>query len=168
MKEAAHVNLFAHAVDAWRTPSDGRRISTRALWALPEPNESGAPERRIIHSRAVFADAPLRLDRLQLAPSTGYFKDGSADEDDAPLHVRLSVPAAGDWDLVGEIVATSEQVRRGAAVLDLEGRLSTSVVAEVRRAEVDRWWPGWNHQAGSCSRARRPGQRLPRRPICCP
>ena len=40
------------------------RLSTRAHWAENDADEqaAGAPDRRIIHSRALFADTPLRLD----------------------------------------------------------------------------------------------------------
>ena len=122
------------------------RLSTRAHWAENDAEEqaAGAPDRRIIHARALFADTPLRVDTLRIVEAAGFFKDGAGAEREAAVHVRLCTPNASGWDVVKDIHTTPEEVFGGGVDVDLGGRELTGLVAQIRQADVDRWWPGWS------------------------
>lgn len=140
-------NLFEHplATPSWESePAAGLRLATRSLWTAPAADEASAPERRIIHQRAIFTRNPGRFDALELAWGPGYHKCASGQERDAALDVIVSSGSRDGWSEVNRISTTPEELASGAVSLDLGGLESTALVAEVRRAATDDWWPGWN------------------------
>lgn len=140
-------NLFAHplATPYWESePASPVRLLTRSSWTTPSPDEAGAPDRRIIHSRALFTDRPARIDRVSIGPAAGYHKCASGQERDAILDLSLFAPSGAEWREVGRISAPADEVLRSGAELDLGGIRTTALIAQARRAAVDTWWPGWN------------------------
>ncbi|WP_166866851.1 hypothetical protein [Salinibacterium sp. ZJ70] len=140
-------NLFLHplATPAWESePAAALRLATRSLWTTPQEHESGAPDRRIIHQRALFTQNPARLDRLAVGWGPGYHKCASGQERDAALDVVVSRGDRYGWHEVGHLRTSVAQITEGGAHLDLGGLMTTALVAEVRRAATDYWWPGWN------------------------
>lgn len=132
------MNLFVHPLStpAWEQERAAPlRLSTRALWATPDDRESDAPHRRIIHQRAVFGDAAMYLDHLELVDGHGYHKCASGQERDRPTDVAVYAATIDGWDLVGR--------SRGAAVA-LRDVTTTALVAQVRSCTTDRYWAGWN------------------------
>ena len=160
------MNLFTHplATPTWESvPASTRRLHTRSLWTAPEVGEAGAPARRIIHARAIFADRPATLHRLHLAQAAGYHKCASGQERDAALDVIVSRGDRDGWHQVGRLRTSAEELAAGGARLDLGGLETSALVAEVRRAATDEWWPGWNlataglHLTGELDRTWTPG-----------
>lgn len=140
-------DLFRHplATPAWESePAAGVRLATRALWTGPGPDEAGAPERRIIHQRAIFTSNPGRFDSLQVGWGPGYHKCASGQERDAALDVVVWSGDRDGWRQAGRLRTSSEELAAGEARLGLGGVVTSALVAEVRRAATDGWWPGWN------------------------
>lgn len=140
-------NLFVHplATPAWESePAAALRLGTRSLWTTPHADEHGAPERRIIHQRALFTHNPARLERLGVGWGPGYHKCASGQERDAALDVIVSSGDDSGWREVGRIRTDRATLDAGGAHLDLAGLETRALVAEVRRAATDDWWPGWN------------------------
>ena len=145
-------NLFVHplATPSWELePASPVRLHTRSLWTSPSSNEIDAPERRIIHERALFTDRPATLSRLSVAGTVGYHKCASGQERDAALDV-IAFAADRDrgWREVGRLSGDADEIFASGAVLDLDGLVTTGFVAQVRRAATDGWWPGWNLASG--------------------
>lgn len=144
-------DLFTHplATPAWESePAAALRLATRALWTAPRPDEAGAPERRIIHQRALFTSRPGTFDALHVGWSPGYHKCASGQERDAALDVVVSRGERDGWREVARLRTTPGELGAAGARLDLGGIETTSLVAEVRRAATDDWWPGWNLATG--------------------
>lgn len=140
-------NLFVHplATPEWESaPAATVRLATRSVWTTPAPHETGAPERRIVHQRAVFTRQPARFDALTAFWGAGYHKCASGQERDAALEVVVSAGGADDWREVGRLVTSVAELDAGRARLDLGGLRATALRAEIRRAATDGWWPGWN------------------------
>lgn len=137
------------ATPAWELePASPVRLHTRSLWTRPQPGEHGAPRRRIIHQRVLFTDEPATLTSIGVAEAPGYHKCASGQERDAALDVRVFAADGSDgWRAVGELTASAEEAYAGTT-LDLDSLTTTALVAEVRRAATDDWWPGWNLASG--------------------
>ena len=131
------------------------------MWAAKSSDEADAPTHRIVHGRFANFDSPTTLRRLGVKPGFGYFKCGSRTPDDDEETLRRI--AAGDASAMGEhdvvrslrvLVWDGESWR--AKVDELECERSTgiswfnlecdalAVLAEIRRADIDGWWPSWN------------------------
>lgn len=160
-------NLFTHplATPAWESePAAALRLATRSLWTAPQEHEEGAPARRIIHQRALFTQNPARLDALEVGWGPGYHKCASGQERDAALDVVILAGERNGWREASRLQTTVAEIEAGGARLDLGGLETTALVAEVRRAATDGWWPGWNlattgmRLAGSIDRTWRPGR----------
>lgn len=133
-------NLFHHPLSTsqWESlPASTTRVHTRAVWTAPSSDESGAPEKRIIHLKAVFSDEPMTIDSVRLVDGAGYHKCASGQESDAIARARCWMPALGEWAPAGEL---------GAGVDSSKPHVpsTTAFVVELREATTDRWWPGWN------------------------
>lgn len=142
-------DLFQHplASSDWeQRPAVTHRPSTRAIWAEPTPREGGAPERRIVHARAVHAEEEMTLRRLGLQSTAGYHKCASGAEIDRPLSVTVRVPHPTGWRTLLEHHADERPDE--VTWLDLDGLRTTGLVVEVRRVAVDGYWPGWNVAMG--------------------
>jgi len=140
-------NLFTHplATPAWESePAAALRLATRSLWTSPRADETGAPDRRIIHQRAIFTSRPGTFDALNVGWGPGYHKCASGQERDAALDVIVSRGERDGWREVGRLRTSAEELGATGARLDLGGIETSSLVAEVRRAATDGWWPGWN------------------------
>ncbi len=140
-------DLFVHplATPAWESePAAAVRLATRSLWTTPGDGETHAPARRIIHQRALFTHNPAVLDALHVGWGPGYHKCASGQERDAALDVVVSRGDRDGWREVGRLRTTAEELGATGARLDLGGIETTALVAEVRRAATDGWWPGWN------------------------
>lgn len=140
-------DLFVHplATPAWESePAAALRLATRSLWTNPRPDETGAPDRRIIHQRALFTSRPARLDALHVGWGPGYHKCASGQERDAALDVVVSRGDRDGWHEVGRLRTSADEFGATGARLDLAGLETSALVAEVRRAATDGWWPGWN------------------------
>ena len=135
-------NLFDHplATSQWESlPAATTRVHTRSVWARPGADESDAPTERIIHLKAVFSDSPMEIDIVRLvADAAGYHKCASGQEVDSVSIARLWTANAEQWTPLGELRAPDRSSIR------LEGLRTTALVAELREASTDRWWPGWN------------------------
>ncbi len=144
--ESGERDLFVHplANPGWELlPAADVQLATRAFWAANLADEHDAPEHRVIHARAVFAPAPLEVTELLVRTAAGYHKCASGQERDAPRRVRVRVPNGDDWRVVADVSVSPDPDGTPVAVA-LDGLRTTALVAEVREAAVDRWWPGWN------------------------
>ncbi len=159
-------NLFRHplATPEWESePAAGLRLATRALWTAPRPDEADAPARRIIHQRAIFTSNPGRFDALTVGWGPGYHKCASGQERDAALDVIVSRGDREGWHELGRLRTSTAELAAGETRLELGGVTASALVAEVRRAATDGWWPGWNLAtagltlAGELDRAWTPG-----------
>ncbi|HLU63358.1 MAG TPA: hypothetical protein VKY66_02410 [Protaetiibacter sp.] len=159
-------DLFVHplATPAWESePAAALRLATRSLWTTPRDDEVGAPERRIIHQRAIFTSRPGRFDALTVGWGPGYHKCASGQERDAALDVIVSRGDRDGWHEVGRLSTSAEELAAEGGRLDLGGLETSALVAEVRRAATDEWWPGWNlataglHLTGELDRTWAPG-----------
>ncbi|MCC7362160.1 MAG: hypothetical protein IT317_21935 [Anaerolineales bacterium] len=119
----------------------------RSLWVTPAPHESGAPDRRIVHSREVRLPAPAQLQRLGVRLSRGYMKCGSTAELEKEWIVAATVRVShgGEWQTALQLrdlprPADAEAVQW----FDLGGQVAGAVLLELRRAGVEEWWPGWD------------------------
>ncbi|TXK18623.1 hypothetical protein [Homoserinibacter sp. GY 40078] len=140
-------NLFRHplATPEWESePAAAVRLATRSLWTAPLRDETTAPARRIVHQRAIFTSTPATFRGLHLGWGPGYHKCASGQERDAALDVVVSRGERDGWSEVARIRTSAGELDDGGARLDLGGLVGTSLVAEVRRAATDGWWPGWN------------------------
>lgn len=119
---------------------------SRALWAERLRGEKDAPERRIVHTRAIHLPCPARVDRLGLQSGRGYFKCGSdASEPDSVTDVRVLGGDGTRWEVIGEAHGVTVADARDAVTwVDLGGKTTSAVAIEMRRARVDGWWPSWN------------------------
>ena len=142
------MNLFSHplATPSWEMEKAApMRLHTRSLWSVPAEHEEGAPDQRIIHQRAIFTNKPATFTKLSVAQAPGYHKCASGQEIDAALDVVLfTADDENKWREVGHLRSTAEEVLSRGASLDLGGIETSSLVAQVRRAATDEWWPGWN------------------------
>lgn len=125
-------------------PAATTRLHTRSLWAIPTTSETAAPARRIIHSRALFADKPARIDRVSIGAAAGYHKCASGQERDAIVDLGLFIPEGQKWREIGRITGSAPEILTNGASIDLGGIETTALVAQARRAATDEWWPGWN------------------------
>jgi hypothetical protein len=114
------------------------------VWAAREPDEAGAPERRIIHLRTIFADEPLELGAVRHPLGAGYHKCASGQEVDGVVRARYWTPSPEGWSMVGETLRSRADALAGETRVDLGGLRTTAFVTEIREATTDRWWPGWN------------------------
>jgi hypothetical protein len=114
----------------------------RALWTAPVHGEAGAPPRRIVHARAVLADAPMTLRALRVDTAAGYHKCASGAERDRPAHLVVRVPERDGWRTVADVHVDPEG--EGPVETPLGELATTAAVVELRRAAVDGWWPSWN------------------------
>jgi hypothetical protein len=111
----------------------------------PLPHEQGAPRRRIIHSRGVRSEVPLRLHRLGLRVGTGYFKCGSDPQTDWVTDLRLLVGDGQTWTVALALRDVPQPANPVQTVwFDLHGLEAATVLVELRRCAVDNWWPAWN------------------------
>lgn len=141
------INLLDHplATPEWESlPATPIRLATRALWANNSQGEEEAPDHRVIHSRAAFAASPMSLESFRVRAGAGYHKCASGQEVDAPMHVVLRVPDGQEWRTVADVRAERNLLENEGLEVDLAGLRTTALVAEVREAATDRWWPGWN------------------------
>jgi hypothetical protein len=120
----------------------------RAIWTSPLEGEDDAPERRIIHARALQLHAPARLRRLGLQRAIGYHKCGSRQDLDWVTAFRLLV-----WDGQGWSVLRSERDVQapGDSVtwFDLSEMETPALLIEARRCGIDNWWTSWNLASGA-------------------
>jgi len=115
----------------------------RAIWTTPTEHETGAPERRILHTRVFQPHSPVRLDRLGLRNAQGYHKCGSTVDQDWVTAFRLRLWDGTSWRVhldEPEVASSTEDVLWFA----LGGVETTAVLIEVRRCGIDGWWPSWN------------------------
>ena len=109
------------------------------------PTKQAAPQRRIIHTRGLRADAPLRLNRLGLRVGTGYFKCGSDPQTDWVTDLRLLVGDGHTWTVATALRDVPQPTNATETLwFDLHGLEAAAVLVELRRCAVDNWWPSWN------------------------
>lgn len=121
----------------------------RPVWVAPLPEEADAPERRIIHSRGVRLPSPVRLDRVGVRLTTGYFKCGSERETDWVTAFRVLVWQDERWQVICHESELPRPSDEGATRwFDLGNVETLAVLVEARRCGVDGWWPSWNVAMG--------------------
>jgi hypothetical protein len=121
--DASPIRTFGRAL--WRSSHDGSR------W-------------HIVHGRVVQGVAgPLRLERIGLRRGNGYHKCASAQEYDAPAHVRLMAHRAGALVEVGEWELDEEPGPDEIAWFPAPVE-SELLFAVIERSFVDDAWPSWN------------------------
>ena len=121
-----------------------------AAWVTLLPEEVGAPERRIIHSRGVGLPSVVRLNRLGLRSTMGYFKCGSERETDWVTAFRVLAWQDDRWEVVRyerDLPRPSDE--RAIHWFDLDGVETSAVLVEARQCGIDGWWPSWNVAMGS-------------------
>ncbi|MBP6506272.1 MAG: hypothetical protein KA257_01795 [Opitutaceae bacterium] len=124
--------------------------ATRALWTAPLAHETGLPESRIIHARALQLHGAARLDRLGLRTAPGYHKCGSRQDPDWVTAFRLLTFYAGEWRTT---LAQSDLPRPTEGMthwFDLGGLTAEGVLIELRGSGTDEGWTPWNLAEGAC------------------
>jgi hypothetical protein len=138
-------DLFRHplATPSWeQEPAARVRPSARALWTAPVAGERDAPPRRIVHARAVHADAPMTVRTLRIDTAAGYHKCASGTERDRPVHLVVRVADGDGWRTLADVGVDPHG--EGPVETPLGEVAATAAVVELRRAAVDGWWPSWN------------------------
>jgi hypothetical protein len=120
-----------------------RRPRAHAVWAVPAPHETVAPERRIIHAVHAGLGTPAAA-RVGIRAARGYRKCGSRDEIDWIRDARIHAWNGRSWEQVVELRDLPRATGDEIAWLPVEVRDALGVVIEVRRSWIDDWWPSWN------------------------
>jgi hypothetical protein len=138
-------------------PPHSAQFSTfcRSTWTRRGSGEDDAPERRIIHSRGIRLPRPAVISRLGLRLGKGYFKCGSDPwPNDWVSSARVLGFRGGAWDALrevhdvprppGDLPGALHGDRNEVTWFELGSVLCDSALVELRRSEVDGWWPSWN------------------------
>ena len=124
------------------------RVTPIARWVGADPNELGAPDRRIIHATTWDADGDLlRVTRVGIRRADGYYycgTDGGPHPDWAQDVVAYAYDD-GRWVRVLERRDLPEPSAGDIAWLELPAPATTTALAvHIRRAGVGGWWSPWN------------------------
>ncbi len=124
----------------------------RAVWTTPAPGETGAPARRIVHSREVRLAAPATLTRLGLRLSRAFMKCGNTAELErdwiSAARVLVRDGDSDDWQVALTVADIPQPAADAVQWFDLGGRRATAVLLELRQSGIDDWWPGWDVAMG--------------------
>jgi len=77
--------------------TNSKLAACRAIWTGPLPQESNAPDRRIIHARVLRLHGRAKLHRLGVRKGKGYHKCGSRQDLDWVTALRMLVFREGRW-----------------------------------------------------------------------
>lgn len=116
----------------------------RALWTTPLPQETGVPDRRIIHSRVLRLHGRARLHRLGVGRGLGYHKCGSRQDLDWVAALRLLVFRHGRWLEVLNLPDVRQPAEGETLWFELGGVETTAVSIELRKSGIDDGWTPWN------------------------
>ncbi|MEO6874936.1 MAG: hypothetical protein ABI222_08950 [Opitutaceae bacterium] len=116
----------------------------RAVWTAPLAEETGDPERRIIHARVVRLHGRAKLHRLGVRKGTGYHKCGSRQDLDWVTALRLLVFQRGRLTPVLDLPVVRKPEAGETLWFELGGIETTGVSIEVRRSGIDDGWTPWN------------------------
>lgn len=122
----------------------------RAVWTTPAAGESGAPARRIIHSRTLQLHGPARLSRLGLRAAPGYHKCGSRQDLDWVGAFRLLGYQDGEWRALLVRDNLPRPAEGETVWFDLGDAIVHGVLIELRGSGTDGAWTPWNLAAGAC------------------
>ncbi|MFB6272036.1 MAG: hypothetical protein ABEL51_03975 [Salinibacter sp.] len=117
---------------------------TRSLWTSPLAGEETAPDRRIIHAKALQLHAPTPLHRLGLRRAPGYHKCGSQQALDWVTAFRMRVWTEDGWTAYRHEKSLSPPAPDTLQWFDLGDVRTSAVILEVRRCGIDDWWTPWN------------------------
>ncbi len=118
----------------------------RSTWTSPAAGEAAAPAHRIIHARGVRLPVPVRLERLGLRAGRGYFKCGSDPwPSDFVTDVRVLAGDGLAWKPLVELNGLRRPPAKDETTwIDLGPVEAATALVQLRRSEVDGWWPSWN------------------------
>jgi hypothetical protein len=116
----------------------------RAIWTAPLEHEVDAPLHRIIHARLLQLPWPARLHRLGLQPAPGYTKCGSTLQIDWPSDWRVLLWSGECWEVARQERNLLRPRADSVRWFNLENRLASAAILELRRCEIDDWWTSWN------------------------
>jgi len=126
--------------------TEGGAASCKSIWVDASPGEAakGAPAKRIIHARTIQLQEKATLDRIGIRVGPGYQKCGSQKELDwaQDIVVLVQQERAGDWTSIFEQIGVQEPV--GITWFSLGGAEAESIIIQIRKSGIDRWWPSWN------------------------
>ena len=118
----------------------------RSVWTRPLAEENGAPERRIIHSRAFTPTGKATISRIGFRNAQGYHKCGSHQEDDWIVDLRILTLDApeGPWRELAYLRDLDPQAPEATHWIDLPELATYGLILEIRRCGIDAWWTPWN------------------------
>lgn len=121
-------------------------IKTRikSIWVTPWENETGAPEKRIIHGRYIKLSRPADNIRIGVRLGEGYFKCGSENAVDWITEFAAYVWEKGDWHRILHKTGLEKPGNAGDAQWFDLPKISQAFFLEVRRSGIDSWWPCYN------------------------
>ncbi len=129
-------------------PPHSSQFSTfcRSTWTGRARGEEPAPERRIIHSRGLRLPRAATISRLGLKLGKGYFKCGSDPwANDWVSAARVLGLREGQWRTLLEVNEVPRPREEKETVwFDIAPAACDTALVELRRCEVDGWWPSWN------------------------
>ena len=138
---------MVHGMDLFEPPHSAQFSAfCKSTWARREPREEQAPERRIIHARGLRLPVPATVSRLGLKLGKGYFKCGSDPwANDWVSGARVLGFDRGSWRTLLDVRDVPRPAdEKQTAWFDLGGTLCDSALVQLRRCDVDGWWPSWN------------------------
>lgn len=118
----------------------------RSIWTQRLPEESDAPEKRIIHTRIFKPHARAQIKRIGIRNATGAHKCGSQTDEDWIVDLRiLTLDKPGDnWRECLYLRNLPEQESGAIRWLDLNAFDTCGLILEIRRCGIDGWWTPWN------------------------
>lgn len=116
----------------------------RAVWTRPLPQETGVPEKRIVHARVLRLPGRARLHRLGVRKGQGYHKCGSRQDLDWVTALRLLVFVGGRWEAALYLPEVRKPAEGETLWFELGGREVEGVSIEIRKSGIDDGWSPWN------------------------
>jgi len=115
-----------------------------SIWTAPWDNETGAPQRRIVHCKVFRFTSPVGHTRVGLCQGEGYFKCGSEEARDWISEFAAFQWVSGEWRKALHVtdIPKPEDPDR-VAWYDLPGS-TTALLLMARRSGVDGWWSCYN------------------------
>ena len=129
--------------------TNSKLAACRAIWTGPLPQESNAPDRRIIHARVLRLHGRAKLHRLGVRKGQGYHKCGSRQDLDWVTALRMLVFREGRWLPVLNLPDIRKAQDDKTVWFELGGVEATAVSIEVRRSGIDDGWTPWNLAASA-------------------
>lgn len=124
-----------------------RKLSEcRSVWAERLPEESGAPAKRIIHSRIFKPHGNATVRRIGIRNGRGYHKCGSRQDQDWIVDLRILNlgTESEEWTELLYQRNLPENMEDTTTWFEISPFETRGLILEIRRCGIDDWWTPWN------------------------